>query len=104
MNIINFLEKNKHRVGLSGWKILLATEPSSSNTDFAEVAPDIYEKTLKIQVTNRFLNSSNKEQKNILIHELVHARICIFNQMVREHTAILEEHMVNDITQLSHRF
>ena len=96
---LTFLEKNKHLVGLSDWKILFTPEPIDADDRFAEVRSDIFEQTIKVTITTRFLEAPLKQRYEILIHELVHVRLLIFFKMVDQHRAILEEHMVNDITK-----
>lgn len=96
---VKFLDNNKHYVGLSEWKIFVAIEPTEGKDALAEVDADIYEKTLKISLSESFMNSDKEKQANILFHELVHGKFEIYKKQLEEHIDILEEHMVNDLVR-----
>ena len=85
-------------VGLEGYTISL-TESPHDNDGAAEVKSNIYEKTLDIDLKKKFYELDDKGQRNVLIHELVHARVEISQLHARvliEHT---EELLVNDIVR-----
>ena len=94
-----FLEKHKKFVGLSEWEIFLAVEPTSSTETLAEVSPDIYEKTLKVSLSESFMRMDEKKQAETLFHELLHGKFEILRGETREISRILEEHMVNDLVR-----
>jgi hypothetical protein len=96
---IDFLEFYKTCVGLSDWKIFLCTDTTDKGDSKAEVESDAYEKTLKIELSHEFPKLTDKEQKNVLFHELVHARVNVTELLIKNHKDIEEEHMVNDIVR-----
>ena len=65
----------------------------------AAVNPDIYEKELKIKLSTGFRGLSVTRQRNILIHELVHARVNIYEQKISALQAEEQEYMVNDLVR-----
>jgi len=99
----NFLNKHKHLMGFSDWIIILGLNYLESDS-FAEVEPNIYEKTLKISLSKKFIKESDDRKCNILFHELVHGRISLFNKRVEELTDIEEEHLANDIVRGFERY
>jgi hypothetical protein len=99
MKYIKFLDDAKKYVGLSEYEVTLATETVDLGENFAEVTTDIYEKTLRVSLTQNFLRVSDKRKMNILLHEMVHGRICIFNEQSEKLVAELEEELANDITR-----
>ena len=72
--------------------------------DYANLEVDIYEKTIKISASDEFYKEKEKRRKNILLHELVHSRINIFNKWKEKLTDELEEELANDITRGFERF
>lgn len=95
---INFLEDNKELVGLSDWKVMVSIGVDSA-TSHAEVEPDIYEKELKIGLSEEFFVFDETKQANILLHELLHGRLEIYRKHLKEQIIILEEHLVNDLVR-----
>lgn len=95
---IKYLEDCKELVGLEGWKIMVANTYVDMEA-YATVEPDIYEKTMKITLGKKFEKTDKIRKNNILLHELVHAKICIYNQEIDELIKSREEHLVNDLTR-----
>ena len=95
---LDFLNEYKVHLGMSDWKIQISTEVVKME-EIANINPDIYEKEAKLVIGNKFLKKSPDKQYNILLHELVHCRVVIYNEQVDEHVNILEEHFVNDLTR-----
>jgi hypothetical protein len=95
--IIDFLEDHKGYFGLSDYKILVAMETYEGEESFAECEPDIFEKRFKVKISKKFLKKDWKEQKNILLHELLHGRFLILDKWKEQVSADLEEDFVNDI-------
>jgi len=95
---MDFLESHKHLAGLSDYSVIFALEDSTDD-DFAEVDVNIFEKTVKIQPTKKFWKQDWKRQKNILLHELWHGRISVYNDWIEKVTNDLEEDLVNDIVR-----
>ena len=95
---IDFLEEHKGYFGLSDYKILFSIEPLVSDA-LAEADPNIFEKSLKINVTASFWTKDSKTQKNILLHELLHGRLSILDKWKEQITTDLEEDFVNDIVR-----
>ena len=106
-NYIKFLNTYKGLMGFSEFEICLATTAKEQD-NLAEVETNIFEKQIKIALSLDFLKKNQKEKRNILFHELTHARICYAKLKIEEHTNIEEEHMVNDIVRgfekLTHNF
>jgi hypothetical protein len=96
--MFKILECFKKHVGLSGYKILISKDYHKLDS-LATVEPDIYEKTITITLSKEFKKKDDKAQRNILIHELVHARVEIFNMKVELLRNEEEEYLVNDITR-----
>ena len=108
--ILKFLDRNKHFFGLSEWKINVDEEIKIESTSIAEVVDDIYEKELNVTICDEYMNSSPSKRENTLIHELIHARVSIFNtrwkmaynELKKAQDAIREEEeefFVNDLTK-----
>jgi len=93
-----FLNEYKVYVGLHDWKIMLDIELLKGDS-LAHTQPDNMEKEMIVTLSEEFLDKSETVQCNILFHELMHGKVCIHNNMIRAHVAILEEHFVNDITR-----
>ena len=96
---LTFLEEYKSLVGFDGWITGLDTKTSDMEAGLAQVLIDIYEKTIKVILSNDFLAKPKNEQAHILFHELVHSRISVVRERIMEHHKIEEEHMVNDIVR-----
>lgn len=99
LKYVRFLDKAKKYVGLSEYEIKLATDTVDLGTNYAEVDADVFEKTLKVSLTRNFLQVSDKRKVNILLHELVHGRISVFNKQSEDLLENLEEELANDITR-----
>jgi hypothetical protein len=95
---LSYLDSFKFYMGLSDWRILLSTEATEMEAR-ATCDPDIYEKTVKIQLSIDFINKPEHEQLNILLHELIHARVLVMKQKIDEYREIEEEHLVNDLVR-----
>lgn len=93
-----FLNRYKGFMGLSDYRIVLETERAKIE-EFAEVDADIHEKIIKISLSDKFYEAGTSQRKNILFHELVHARIDIFDTKVGKLKTEEEEDMVNDIVR-----
>ena len=95
---LNFLNDSKHLVGLSDWQIRI--NEKAVQTDYlAQAIPDIFEKIVFIDLTDKFLESTEAQKRNILIHELVHVRYVIKEQIQDKMTEFLEEDLINDIVR-----
>jgi hypothetical protein len=95
---LKFLNEKKKLIGLADWEIQL--EPKFVTMgDCAAVNIDIYEKTMKIKLGNKFKESNSKMKKNILMHELVHGKIAAYNEEILDLVRMREEHLVNDLTK-----
>ena len=99
LKYVKFLESAKQYVGLSDYKIKVSTTVVDLGTSYAEASPDIYEKTLQINLTKNFLQENDERKINILLHELVHGRIEIYNMKLDNLKEDLEEDLANDITR-----
>jgi len=95
---VSFLNSHKKLVGLTDWDIILIKEIGDLS-DLAQVEPNLYEKKLTITLSNDFIELNHSRKKNVLIHELIHGRIEVFN--LRKATVLeeLEEDLANDLTR-----
>lgn len=93
-----FLKDNKALVGLADYTIYVDKKVEEGN-NFAEVNVDMFEKTLDFKFNKKFFLCDEKRRINILFHELVHARICVYRQYIEEHMKVIEEHLVNDLVR-----
>ena len=98
-SFVNFLETNKDLVGLSDYMVKFSMEPMKDPNSIARVEPDYLENTIKVQVNDDFLKLEKSRQANILLHELIHARIGIFAKKVDNFRLQEEELLVNDLTR-----
>jgi len=92
----DFLEQHKYIVGLSDWTILFSLEVSTSDA-ICEVEAETGENTLKVCPSEQFYKRDEKERLKVLLHELIHGRVLIFNKRADEHIDLLEEQLVNDL-------
>jgi len=97
-NFLSYIVKYKDNFGLSDYLIQLG-QNLLKNSAIASSEVDIMEKEIIITLSEEFLELSDEKRKNVLIHELLHSKISSYNQKVREHTKIMEEHLVNDLTR-----
>ena len=95
---LSFLKTHKKLVGLSDWNIILSKKVVENN-NVAEVEPDMYEKELEIKLSNTFHKLTHNKKKNVLLHELIHGRVEIFNKKKELVVEELEEELVNDLTR-----
>ena len=95
---IKFLNENKHLVGLTDWSMIVGLGVVGE-TNFAEVGCDILEKELKIGISEEFRKESNARKANILMHELIHGRITVFNEELNARKNLEEEKLTNDLTR-----
>ena len=94
--ILTYLEKYKEVLGLHKFKILV--NPDFTETKgYATVVPDIYEKELKFAFSPEFKKLSIEKQKSILLHELVHGRLNVFQLETALTTEYIEEQLCNDL-------
>jgi hypothetical protein len=96
---LDFLEDHKHIVGLSDWTIKVNLKEFEESGTIARAVPDYYEKEMVIYLSEAFLKMEDSRKVNILLHELIHGRVLLFNLMVEEFELKEEELMVNDITR-----
>jgi len=93
-----FLNDNKKLVGLTDWKVILS-KIVLDGTNLAEVVPDIYEKDITVKLSEAFHKLSHTRKKNVLLHELIHGRVEIYNEKKKQIIEELEEELVNDIAR-----
>jgi len=99
----DFLENHKKYVGLSDWIIILMASPEEID-DYADVETDIFEKTIKVTLSKKFMKLSVKVQENILFHELVHGRYSVKVKKIEQLSEVEEEFFINDIVRGFERF
>ena len=94
------LHKYSLPLGFGGWKMCMTKDKEKKevkNNDIACITTCIYEKTLEIFLGPDFYKKKDIEQKNIIIHELIHARVCLKGLRLEKMENQEEELMVNDI-------
>lgn len=100
---LEFMEDTKMLVGLNMYSIKLDEEIITEQGVLARVTPDVYEKDLVVILSEKFLSMDWNKQSNILLHELTHSRIEIFNwerdEQIKGIIGYLEEQLVNDLTR-----
>ena len=100
---LSFLEDTKILYGLSSYNVKINNDIIKGVGTLARVTPDVFEKELKIELSETFLESNWNKQTSILTHELVHARVEIFNfersECMKSSVNYLEEQLVNDLTK-----
>ena len=101
---LKFLNDYKIYVGLSDWNIKLKIKTISRADAYAEVETEQLEKDIIVGLTAGFFRLGEKRQTNILLHELIHARVNIYTEELEKKQEVLEEDMVNDLTRGFERF
>lgn len=97
---VDFLEENKDLVGLSDWTIMVnMKEFDKEQGVLARAAPDMFEKEMIIYLTKAFLKLEKHKQRNVLLHELIHGRVCVFNEKIDRLKDLEEELLVNDLAR-----
>ena len=94
-----FLNEHKSLAGLSDWNIVLSKKLKNGKDSYAEVLTDSLEKEIEIMLYSSFMKFNEKRQANILMHELVHARVSVYKEQIEKLQEDLEENLVNDITR-----
>ena len=93
-----FMHEKKSLVGMSDWTVFVSDEFKDMDEE-ATVVVNIYDKTLKVDLSTKFEGFDERRKKNVLMHELVHAKIAAYNEEIRELINAREEHLVNDLTK-----
>ena len=96
---LKFLGNNAPLAGFAGWHITLCATTKPMGTSYAIINSDIYEKTLYLELSDAFTKLPKKRQANILLHELIHARLDYCEKKINEYRDIETEHAVNDIVR-----
>jgi len=96
---LKFINEYKKVVGLSDWTVKLDRKDSESEDNLAEVESNAYEKELVITLTKGFHKLSSSRKKNVLLHELIHGRVEIFNKRKEVLVEEIEEELVNDLVR-----
>lgn len=98
--MLDLLNRMKQYIGLSDYSIQLkAGFHDLGEKCYAEVDPDIYEKNLPIRLSHSFKNLPYQKQRNVLLHELVHGRIEVYNMRAEKAKEELEEELAIDLTR-----
>lgn len=97
---LNYLNKNKSLVGFADYTISINSEYEPlDDTCLAECFVDMYEKNLRLLISDKFKKMTIVQIENVLIHELIHARVDLFNQKIVKNNELEEEFLVNDLTR-----
>jgi hypothetical protein len=98
VNILKFLNDNKKLVGMSDWTVTVC-KTAGLGDHIAEVNIDIYENTLEVTPSHDFHKKTEKQKREILIHELIHARLLFFQRKSENLIRLDEEMLVDDLTR-----
>ena len=93
---LNFLDEKKNLVGLDQYHIVVAFDSNMSNA-FAEADVNIVEKTIKIVLSKDLNTFTTLRIKSILMHELLHGRLSVFDKKKDNLIDSLEEEYINDL-------
>lgn len=96
---LDFVDANKDLVGLSDWRVKFNCKEEAQGDMLARVEADIYEQELTVYLSNAFMKKDALVQQNILLHELIHARVLVYHIQSNKACELLEEQMVNDLTR-----
>lgn len=96
---LRFLNDYKKYVGLSEWNVILKEKTITRSDAYAEVETEPLEKEMTVSLTTDFLRLGDKRQINILMHEIVHARVNVYTEETEKAQEKFEEDMVNDLTR-----
>ena len=98
--IKEFLEKNKQHIGFADYKLTVTFDKIFVEGELALVTTDYLEKTIVVDVSNKFMKKKDSKQKNVLLHELWHGRYGVFEEKVKSKVEKVrddeEEDMIND--------
>lgn len=101
MTYDKFLETHKKYFGFADFSITIVDKTDVESDCKAEIEVDQFENTLEITLYKGFLESEDKE--NILVHELIHGRLALFEERLNDRMKSLkyheEEQMVNELTR-----
>lgn len=96
--MLEILDKFKKLVGLSDYSIYL-TEDKITDGHLAEANLDDLEKEIYVVLGPPFFKLPNYKKRNVLIHEMIHSRVNLFNIRVDKLKNYEEETLVNDLTR-----
>lgn len=98
-----FLREIMDLVGLSGWSYVVKENVELDDKTLAIVNTDEFEKTLFFSFSRQFSGLTRTQKENIIIHEAIHGRLCIMNNIIdrttKQQLEFFEEDFVNDITR-----
>lgn len=97
--MIKILNHFKQFMGLKDYKVTIKKGYHHVDSGFAESEYSYLEKTVDIKLDKSFKKEPYERQRNILIHELIHARYGIFEEAKNVIGEDLEEEFVNDLTR-----
>ena len=98
---LKFLEEHKRLVGLTDWTVLLVSKPKEIDEDncLANTCINEMEKEITVTLYKPFYSKTHEQKKNILIHELIHGRVAVFDIEVEKTHKHHEEKLVNDLAR-----
>ena len=94
------LDKYSLPLGFAGWKTIIIKDKNNEQVDkndYASIGVFLYTKKLEMYLSPIFYKECCESQKNILIHELMHARVKLKQLKIYQVEQQEEELMVNDI-------
>lgn len=89
----------KDKFGLADYKIFINSNKFTSDGTIAKMDFNWFEKELVLQLSEDFFELPEEKQYNVLIHELLHARVGLLEFVKSRLTADLEEQFVNDVVR-----
>ena len=97
--MLNLLVKYAIPMGFGGWEIYLNKDIKKKHVgdDWAIIYTNMYLKKLDIHLSPVVFKMSDAEQRNVLIHELVHGRIDLSESRSKRIVEQEEELLANDL-------
>lgn len=106
--IIEFINKYKGSVGFGNFGVNITIKKDVKEDCFAEIEVERFMKVIKIDIYKDFFKKSVELQKEDLLHELIHGRVALKDDIVEKSIDKIkeneEEDMVNDIICLMVRW
>jgi hypothetical protein len=105
-DVLLFIEKNKQFIGFGNYTIALKIVFKLDC--LAKIFVDEYDQKILLTIPRSFFKHNENQQKNILLHELMHGRESLKQQRVEEYCRSIkqreEEVCINDITTLAQNY
>jgi len=95
--ITALIQKLSIPLGFGYWEINIRKSKKELGGNLATILADSYNKTLDMTLSKELEKVKQEQITNIVIHELIHAKIALLNDKVDKYRESEEEFTVNDI-------